>query len=759
MGETVNLENQLLNNHLKIESERLNRVMEASNTGIWEWNIKTNEVYYSPRWKELLGYSDDELPNEFATWQNNLHPDDAERMVKNVGEFLQNPVGNFEHKFRMKHKNGSYVWILNRSAVTLDEKGKPEYMSGSHLDITGQVVQEENLIKSEKRFRNIFENSPLGKSLTGIDGSLKVNKRFTEITGYTEEEINHKHWKEITHPDDIAGSEKAIQEMLNSTHIVNFRKRYIHKKGHTVWTDVRSVAYRDEEGKPIHFLTSIAEINDLVEAEKQLKESETKFRSLFQNLTIPLCNVDGEGNMALINNQFTKTFGYTLDDIPTLDDWWMKAYPDESYRQWVLKTWNQAVENAQNNNVEIRSEEYLVTCKNGEIRTVTIGGFALENGFLATFIDVTERKIYEDEIKKAKEYAETIIKTANAILVVLDHNGNVQTLNEAGEKIVGHSIENIRGKNWFETIVPRKLYPDVWNEFERISKGGIPKYFENPILTKNGTERIISWQNSQLFENNEVSGIVSFGTDITERKLAEEQLQIAIEQLKNSNKELEQFAYVASHDLQEPLRKVKNYVELYENRYGNEFDERAKKYLNTITNGVSRMQVLIDDLLTLSRVSTRGRDLVPVDLNEVLTEVLDVYELKINEKNALIAIQELPVIRADKQQLIQLFQNLISNALKYCDKNPEISIDLKSEKNNWIIQVSDNGIGFDNKYNEKIFVVFQRLHTRDEYSGTGIGLAVCKKIAERHGGSISAVSEPGKGSVFSIRFPKLKKSK
>lgn len=209
---------------LKFEKERFHRVLEASNTGIWEWNIQTDEVYYAPRWKELLGYKDDELENAFSTWEILLHPDDKERMLKNVSDFMQNPQGHFEHRFRMKHKKGHYVWILNRSAITLDKTGKPQYMSGSHLDITQQVIYESEIQEVNQKFKNFFNNSPLGKSITSKDGKLSINKRFSEIVGYTEEELNLKNWKEITHPDDIKSSEEAIKKMLSSSQAVNFKK-------------------------------------------------------------------------------------------------------------------------------------------------------------------------------------------------------------------------------------------------------------------------------------------------------------------------------------------------------------------------------------------------------------------------------------------------------------------------------------------------------------------------------------------------------
>jgi len=224
--------------------------------------------------------------------------------------------------------------------------------------------------------------------------------------------------------------------------------------------------------------------------------------------------------------------------------------------------------------------------------------------------------------------------------------------------------------------------------------------------------------------------------------------------LKRSNEELAQFAYVASHDLQEPLRKIKNYTELLEVKYRDQLDEKGLKYMSVITSGTGRMQGLISDLLTYSRVTSRGGKMEKFGMDEVIGEVRSMLEVKINETKAVILSDQLPTILADRQQMYQLFQNLISNALKFRrDEDPKIQIKAKKRSRDWLFTVSDNGIGMDMKFSERIFEVFQRLHTREEFQGTGIGLAVVKKIVERHQGKIWVESELGKGTTFLFTIP------
>lgn len=243
---------------------------------------------------------------------------------------------------------------------------------------------------------------------------------------------------------------------------------------------------------------------------------------------------------------------------------------------------------------------------------------------------------------------------------------------------------------------------------------------------------------------------------VEERIQAEILLGETMVKLTRSNQDLQQFAYVASHDLQEPLRMVASYTQLLSDRYGDKLDDRAKKYIFYAVDGATRMQQLIQDLLSLSRINTHASDFEQIDLNESVKIVLKQLEIKIKKTNAKIQVGDLPVIKGDPTQIGQLFQNLITNAIKFCkDTPPEISISAKREKNQWCLSVADNGIGIEEKYKEKIFIIFQRLHTRREYRGTGIGLAICKRIVERHGGDIWFESKPGEGSVFNFLLPSL----
>jgi light-regulated signal transduction histidine kinase (bacteriophytochrome) len=243
--------------------------------------------------------------------------------------------------------------------------------------------------------------------------------------------------------------------------------------------------------------------------------------------------------------------------------------------------------------------------------------------------------------------------------------------------------------------------------------------------------------------------------DITERKNAEAALQEAHEELKRSNSELEQFAYVASHDLQEPLRMVSSYTQLIDRRYGDRLDGDAREFMHYVVDGAARMKQLIEDLLAYSRVGTKGKEFREIEVEAALKRAVTNLRAAIEESGAAVTWDPLPTVSGDDLQLAQLFQNLIGNALKFRGRSvPRVHVSVSEQENEWQIAVADNGIGIEPQYFERIFMVFQRLHTQADYPGTGIGLAICKKVVERHGGRIGVESRPGEGSRFHFTLPK-----
>lgn len=358
----------------------------------------------------------------------------------------------------------------------------------------------------------------------------------------------------------------------------------------------------------------------------------------------------------------------------------------------------------------------------------------------------------EEALIEERDRAKNYLDIAGVIIVIIDSDQKVSLINKKGCGILGYEEKEIIGENWFDTFIPKRKRDEVKAAFKKLMDGEIKpvEYFENPILTKDKEERIIAWHNIFLRdEDSKIIATLSSGEDITERKKTDDKLRRLTSELKRSNADLQQFAYTASHDLQEPLRVVAGFVRLLEKRYKDKLDEKAHEFIDYTVDGVTRMQMLIKDLLAYSQVSTKGHIFKTTNCSVALEEAIWNLHTAIEVSSTEITYDLLPTVIGDYSQLIRLFQNLIGNAIKFRGSEPlKIHISAEQKENEWVFSVKDNGIGIDPKFFDRIFVIFQRLHTRDEYDGTGIGLSICKKIVERHGGKIWVESEHGKGSTF-----------
>jgi PAS domain S-box-containing protein len=359
--------------------------------------------------------------------------------------------------------------------------------------------------------------------------------------------------------------------------------------------------------------------------------------------------------------------------------------------------------------------------------------------------------------EESKRYTENIVETVREPLLVLNAHLKIISANSSfyrtfkvnPDETIGSFIYDLGNKQW-DIPKLRELLEEVLPEKQAFDDFEVSHLFEvigHKIMLLNARE---------IYREDIGAKMILLAIeDITERKQVRSQLMVAMADLERSNKDLEQFAYVASHDLQEPLRMVSSYTQLLAQHYEGRLDEKAKKFMDYTVDGAFRMQRLINDLLTYSRIGTRGSPLETTDTHALLGEAIINLTAMIEEKRAIITNDDLPTLMADASQLMQMFQNLISNAIKFQEENvPHIHVSAQDKGREWVFSIRDNGIGIEKQYADRIFVIFQRLHTRQEYPGTGIGLAICKRIVERHGGRIWFKSEPGQGSTFFFTMKK-----
>jgi len=499
-------------------------------------------------------------------------------------------------------------------------------------------------------------------------------------------------------------------------------------------------------------------IEELQKTQEALKESlaatsevarkdlaDQKF-ALDQHAIVAMTDV--KGSITYVNDKFCAISKYSREELLGQDHRILNSgyHPKEFFQQMYRTIAQGGVWRG-----EIRNR-----AKDGSFYWVdsTIVGFAGADGKLEKYVairaDITERKRAEE----VRERLAAVVESSDDAIIGKTLDGVITTWNHGAEKVFGYPVSEAVGKP-MQMLVPPERANEEADILARVERGESVEHFETVRVRKDGKGIDVSVTISPIRDSSgAIVGVSKVARDISERKRAEQRLADKVEELARSNRDLEQFAYAASHDLQEPLRMVASYTQLLAERYGGKLDENADKFLGYAREGALRMQVLIRDLLTFSRVVQAGVPRKNVDCDVALEEALQSLTAAIEESGAVVTHTALPNIWADQTQIAQVFQNLIGNAIKFHNgAPPQCAVSAEKSGCNWLFSVSDNGIGIAPEYAENIFVVFQRLHARTEYPGNGIGLAICKKIIEHYGGTIWVESKVGEGSTFKFTLP------
>lgn len=520
---------------------------------------------------------------------------------------------------------------------------------------------------------------------------------------------------------------------------------------------------------------------------KRIEASLCKLSLTVEQSPSAIIITDTKGAIEYVNPKFTQLTGYTAAEIAGKNPRILKLgekSPEEYQQLWETltagKEWRGEFHNRKKDGKLYWASASISPVKNAE---------GVTTHFIGIQEDITVRKHMEEELKslnellrqrasdravqlmESEEKFRKISASANDAIIMLDDEERISYWNAAAEKIFGYSKEEAVGKRLHTLIIPvvfRNRHLEGFKEFQIAGQGPvIGKTVELTALRRDGEEFPIelSLSGVQIKGKWNAIGIIR---DITERKIlnarllaeiegrkkVQERLKQMVKELERSNAELQQFAYVASHDLQEPLRMVSSYTQLLGRRYKGKLDADADEFIAYAVDGAARMQMLINDLLEYSRVGTKGKPFEMVNCLDVFDHAVSNLRMAIEESGAVITHGELPTVMADTLQFTQLFQNLLGNAIKFRGKEtPLIHISAVQKEGEWVFSIRDNGIGIDPQYVDRIFVIFQRLHSKEEYPGSGIGLAICKKIVERHGGQIWVESEPGKGATFYFTVP------
>lgn len=534
------------------------------------------------------------------------------------------------------------------------------------------------------------------------------------------------------------------------------------KDGSRFLADVVITALKNEQGNLRGFIKVTRDVTEIKKTQRELEEKTELLDSVLKNIGDGVIVADEKGKFVLFNPTAEKIIGLGAVDGPT-SQWTEKfgvflpdgvtPFPEEDLPLV------QAIRGIESQEVE----QFLKNANHPEGVSIHVTGRPMRDaegrirGGVVIVRDVTEQKKAEAEIKQTNDFLNTVLENIPNMIFVKDARElRFVRFNKAGEELLGVPQKELVGKNDYD-FFPREQ-ADFFTGKDRavLEKGRLVDIPEETIETKAHGKRVLHTKKIPIRGNDgKPQYLLGISEDITELK-RQEDLRIYTRALEASNKEMQDFIFVVSHDLQEPLRKIQSFGNFLEEEAGPALSGNSRDYLTRMKDAGRRMSLLIEDLLQLTRVTTRAKPFETVDLSRIIGEVAADLEIRLQETGGKVEAQGLPVIEADPSQMRQLFQNLIGNALKFRKKDqaPLIEVTAKTdEKNNRCrLFVRDNGIGFDQKYSDKIFNIFQRLHGA-EYEGTGIGLAICRKVVERHQGSIRATSQPGEGTVFEIELP------
>ncbi|MHA4809994.1 PAS domain S-box protein [Flavitalea flava] len=760
-----------------VESEnRFRRAFEDSAIGMGLTSIEEDSM---GRWLkvnrslcEMLGYSEDELTS--MTFLQITHPEDLAKDLAAQDRVLRDESDTYRMEKRNIHKDGSIVWINLNVSVIKDKDMRPLYLVAQVENITGKI-------ESQTRFQDLVEHFVVGVYIIQNNKLVYVNPMVIEETGYTEDEIIGMPFDKFIYPDDLALVTDIVDARIKEgIKTVRYEARIKQKNAGPLWYEILggSTLY---QGAPA-LIGTMVNITERKAVYDELKRSEANLKSIFDTTDVAYLLLDAIYNIIALNQNMKDIYLHIAgSELEVGDNFADSLLPEK--RENALAIYERV---SQTN----RSEDYETSYfKNGaythflaNVKPINQGIKVI--GLCISVIDITERKnaieqliqLNQDLQNQARElaisnaglelsekrYSELFNFSPLPAWVVDVNTLRFLDINNAAVVHYGYTRNDFLSMTLNE-IRPVEEIPNLLRSVAETLK--VNDIISREIMIhkkKNGELINVEIQIASIYYSG-AKAYIAIATDITERQksLAQlnqlnENLQQQARELAISNAELEQFAYMASHDLQEPLRMVTSFLTQLERKYSGVLDEKAKQYIYFATDGAKRMRQLILDLLEYSRVGRTEDELETVDFNNLIKEILILFRRKIEESNASVNFSGLPAMSIYKSPVRQVFQNLIDNALKYQKSGsaPVIEISCVERKIAFEFIVSDNGIGIDPEYFDQIFIIFKRLHYRDEYDGTGMGLAITKKIIEYMGGKIWVSSKEGEGSAFHFTIPK-----
>lgn len=689
-------------------------------------------------------------------------------------ELLIDPIAFFTKTDRIlsaRAKNRNEIIEL-KDGRFLERNYTPILLNGnyqghlwSYIDITESKISETKIKASDERNLQILNGSPDGIIVADQQGLIKFwNKQFLNIFGLSENEIQNKSLIELIIPTEIIEEyTNRINKYLFTEELNIIDKRIelnvTNKLKEELFIELSITKVKGGILNGV-FCIYVKDITQQKKIQNRILANELLLARSQQIAHFGSWEFDLINEKIYWTDELYRIYGLLPQSIVITDEVFFKMVHPEDVD--IIK---KSITDLTNNHKPYQIN-FRIIRPDGAIRIINEQAEVVLNKenkpikILGIGHDLTEQKKAEDSIISEKKFREEILNNLPADIAVFDENQNYIFLNE-------HAIKDkttrdwLIGRNDFDYCKLKGTSTEMAHKRHDLFKKAINEKTEvewiDEHIKANGDTIFMLRRLSPYFENNQLKFVSGYALNITNIMHIEQKLKTALEEMEYTNKELEQFAYVASHDLQEPLRMITSFLTQLERKYQHIIDEKGKQYIHFAVDGAKRMRQIILDLLEYSRVGRTEDSIELVNLNVLINEILSLYKNRIEEVGAIISLDEMPTIKTFKTPARQVFQNLISNSLKYIksDITPHVQISVTETSHNWQFEVSDNGIGIESNYYDKIFGLFQRLHNKDEFAGTGIGLSITKKIIENWGGTIGVHSEINKGTTFYFTIPKI----